>query len=95
LGPAAAETLRDSLPTWSPKQSTRPKPPARTLSTYCGGKVIAAVVKAGAKFSFAIAGSPAVDTAIAAIPDEGYTPVHHPGAVTDPDTGELISDAQV
>jgi hypothetical protein len=64
-------------------------------SAFCGGKVVAAVVKAGATFSFAIARNPAVDAAIATIGDEQYTPVHYPGAVTDPDTGELISDAQV
>jgi Transposase DDE domain group 1 len=64
-------------------------------SAYCSGKVVAAVVKAGAKFSFAIARNPAVDAAIRTIPDDAYTPVHYPGAVTDPDTGELISDAHV
>ena len=64
-------------------------------SAYCAGKIVAAVVKAGARFSFAVARNPAVDAAIANIPDEQYTPVHYPGAVTDPDTGELISDAQV
>ena len=36
-----------------------------------------------------------VTQAIAAIPEEAWTPVHYPGAVTDPDTGELISDAEV
>lgn len=64
-------------------------------SAYCAGKIIAAVVKAGARFSFAIARNPAVDAAIAAIPDDAFIPVQYPGAVTDPDTGELISDAQV
>jgi hypothetical protein len=64
-------------------------------SAYCTGKVIAAVVTAGATFSFAIARNPAVDAAIHTIPDQAYTPVHYPGAVTDPDTGELISDASV
>jgi Transposase DDE domain group 1 len=64
-------------------------------SAFCSGKVVAAVVKAGAAFSFAIACNPAVDAAIASIPDQAYTPVHYPGAVTDPDTGQLISDAQV
>jgi hypothetical protein len=64
-------------------------------SAYCNGKVVAAVVKAGARFSFTIARNPAVDAAISAIPDEAYTPVHYPGAVTDPDTGQLISDASV
>jgi hypothetical protein len=64
-------------------------------SAFCSGKVVAAVVKTGATFSFAIARNPAVDAAIGSIPDEQYTPVHYPGAVTDPDTGELISDAEV
>jgi hypothetical protein len=64
-------------------------------SAFCAGKIVAAVVKAGAKFSFTIARNPAVDAAIATIPDEAYTPVNYPGAVVDPDTGELISDAQV
>jgi Transposase DDE domain group 1 len=64
-------------------------------SAFCAGTVVAAVVKTGARFSFSIARNPAVDAAIAAIPDEAYTPVHYPGAVVDPDTGQLISDAEV
>ncbi|WP_432972463.1 IS1380 family transposase [Dactylosporangium sp. CA-233914] len=64
-------------------------------SAYCSGKNVTAVVKAGAQFSFTITRNPAVDAAIATIPDEQYTPVRYPGAVIDPDTGQLISDAQV
>jgi len=64
-------------------------------SAYCSGKVVTAAVKAGATFSFSIARNPAVDAAISAIPDEAYIPVHYPGAVLDPDTGQLISDAAV
>jgi hypothetical protein len=64
-------------------------------SAYCSGKTVAAVVKAGAVFSFTTARNPAVDAAIADIPDEAYTPVHYPGAVVDPDTGALISHAHV
>ena len=64
-------------------------------SAFCGGKVIAAVVKAGARFSFAIARNSAVDAAINSIPDDAWVPVQYPGAVLDPDTGELISDAHV
>jgi hypothetical protein len=64
-------------------------------SAYGNGKVIAAVVKAGARFSFVLTKNDAVNAAIATIPDQAYTPVHYPGAVTDPDTGQLISDAQV
>ncbi|MHB8339699.1 MAG: transposase, partial [Mycobacteriales bacterium] len=33
--------------------------------------------------------------AIDTISDDAWTPVHYPGCVTDPDTGELISDAEV
>jgi hypothetical protein len=68
---------------------------ARGDSAYCAGTVITAVTNAGAMFSFTIARNPAVDAAIATIADEQYTPVHYPGAVADPDTGQLISDAQV
>ena len=64
-------------------------------SAYCTGTVVTAVVNAGAQFSITIARNPAVDAAIASIGDEQYTPVHYPGAVTDPDTGELISHAHV
>jgi hypothetical protein len=64
-------------------------------SAFCGGKIIAVIVRAGAQFSFAIARNPAVDAAIGSIPDEAFVAVQYPGAVEDPDTGELISDAQV
>src|SRR5699024_9315024 len=36
-----------------------------------------------------------MNRAIATIPDHAWTPVDYPGAVIDPDTGELISDAEV
>ncbi|MGI5182325.1 IS1380 family transposase [Dactylosporangium sp. CA-152071] len=64
-------------------------------SAYGNGKVITAVRNAGARFSFTLTKTSTVNAAIAAIDDEQYTPVHYPGAVTDPDTGALISDAQV
>jgi hypothetical protein len=64
-------------------------------SAFCSGKVVAAVVKAGGTFSFSIAHNAAVDAAIATIAEKTYTPVHYPGAVIDPDTGQLISDAHV
>jgi hypothetical protein len=51
------------------------------------GKIVAAIVKAGATFSFAIARNSAVDAAINRIPDDAWIPVQYPGAVTDPDTG--------
>jgi hypothetical protein len=65
-------------------------------SAYCSGTVITAILRAGARFSLAIAANPAVAAAIASIDDDAFVPVQYPGAVTDPDTGQLItSDAQV
>jgi len=68
---------------------------ARGDSAYGNGDVIGAVVKTGSRFSFVLTKNQSVNQAIAAIADDAWTPVHYPGAVTDPDTGELISDAQV
>jgi hypothetical protein len=52
-------------------------------------------VRAGARFSVVLVKDPAVTRAIASIGDDAWVPVHYPGAVADPDTGELISDAEV
>jgi Transposase DDE domain group 1 len=67
----------------------------RADAAFYGAKVIAAVVKAGARFSLAIARNCSVSAAINSIPDDAWIPVQYPGAVTDPDTGDLISDAYV
>jgi hypothetical protein len=64
-------------------------------SAYGTGAVVAACLRAGARFSLTLAKNPAVTRAIAAIPEDAWTPVRYPGAVCDPDTGELISDAEV
>jgi hypothetical protein len=64
-------------------------------SAYGNGDVIAACVKAKARFSVALTKNRAVLRAIASIPEDAWRPVHYPGAVVDPDTGELISDAEV
>jgi hypothetical protein len=64
-------------------------------SAYGNSTVVAACVKAGARFSVVLTKTRAVQRAIASIDERAWTPVHYPGAVTDPDTGELISDAEV
>ncbi len=64
-------------------------------SAYGSGAVIGACVKAGAQLSFVLTKNPAVARAIASIDDDDWRPVHYPGAVTHPDTGGLISDAEV
>jgi hypothetical protein len=73
---------------------------ARTIlcrgdSAFGNGKAIAAVVNRGARFSFVLTKSRSVLRAIATIAQDAWTPVRYPGAVVDPDTGELISDAEV
>jgi hypothetical protein len=64
-------------------------------SAYGTRSVIGACRRAGARFSLVLTKNPAVARAIAAIGDDEWTPVKHPGAVQDPDTGERISDAEV
>ena len=51
-------------------------------------------MRAGVRFSLVLAKNPAVNRAIAAIAEDAWTPVRYPGSVTDPDTGQLISDAE-
>ena len=64
-------------------------------SAYGTSPVVAACVKAGAQFSVVLVKNPAVTRAIATIAEDAWQPVHYPGAVVDPDTGQLISDAEV
>jgi hypothetical protein len=64
-------------------------------SAYGNSAVVGACRTAGARFSVVLAKDPAVTRAIASIPEQAWIPVHYPGAVVDPDTGELISDAEV
>ena len=58
-------------------------------------KVIATCVADGVEFSLSVSRNKRISAAIEAIDETAYTPVHYPGAVEDPDTGQLISDAEV
>lgn len=64
-------------------------------SAYGTGPVVRACLRAGAQFSLVLTKNPAVTRAIAGIAADAWSPVHYPGATVDPDTGELISDAEV
>jgi hypothetical protein len=64
-------------------------------SAYGIGPVVSACLKAGARFSLVLIKNRPVNRAIDTIAEDAWTPVHYPGAVVDPDTGELISDAEV
>ena len=67
----------------------------RADSAYYAGAVISAARRADARFSVTVSMNASIRAAIAGISGDGWTPVHYPDAVTDPDTGELISDAEV
>jgi len=70
----------------SPRRSTPAKAAGAVASNilvrgdcaYGNSKVIAAVLKTGARFSFVPVKNAPVNAAIASIPDERYTPVHYP-----------------
>lgn len=64
-------------------------------SAYGNSLVAGACLDHGVRFSLVLAKNAAVNKAIASIPEDAWTPVHYPGAVIDPDTGTLISDAEV
>lgn len=64
-------------------------------SAYGTSAVVAACRKAGARFSVVLTKNRPVNAAIATIGADAWTPVRYPGSVLDPDTGELISDAEV
>jgi hypothetical protein len=58
-------------------------------------KVITTCVQEGVEFSLSVSRNKRISAAIEGIDEAAYTPVHYPGAVEDPDTGQLISDAEV
>ena len=58
-------------------------------------KVITTCVAEGVEFSLSVSRNKRITKALEAIDESAYTPVHYPGAAADPDTGALISDAEV
>lgn len=64
-------------------------------SGFYNGPIITASRRAGAAFSITARLDRAVRRAIASISEDQWLPIHYPQAVVDPDTGQLISNAQV
>ncbi len=56
--------------------------------------MVAACHRASTHFSITTGMNLSIKRAIATIPDHAWRPIRYPGAVVDPDTGELISDAE-
>ncbi|MGW6413471.1 IS1380 family transposase [Streptomyces vinaceus] len=67
----------------------------RADSQFYNAGVIAACRRAGAHFSITCGMNPSVKRAVLAIPDAAWQQITYPTAVPDPETGELISDAEV
>ena len=68
---------------------------ARGDSAFGTKKMIGACLDEQVEFSLTLSRNGRVTTAVEAIDEDAFTPVHYPGAVVDPDTGALISDAEV
>ena len=108
--PVIAEAWLRSGKTGSGRGAARQVKQAIGTTRACGGsgkimlrgdsafgtkKVIAACLDEQIEFSLTLSRNRRVSTAIDSIDEAAWTPVHYPGAVLDPDTGALISDAEV
>lgn len=94
-GSGRGAASRSPTPSVWPGLRPRPVSLVRGDSAYGHSGVVRACQRAGARFSLVLVKNRSVTRAIAAIPEDAWTPVQYPGAVSDPDTGEWISDAEV
>jgi hypothetical protein len=67
----------------------------RADSQFYNAGVVAACRRAEARFSLTTGMNPSIKRAIGSIPHDAWQTINYPNAVEDPDTGELISDAEV
>lgn len=67
----------------------------RADSQFYNADVVAACRRANARFSLTVRMNPHVAAAISAIDEDAWTAIRYPDAFVDPDTGELVSDAEV
>ncbi|MFI1184254.1 IS1380 family transposase [Streptomyces sp. NPDC020799] len=67
----------------------------RADSQFYNAGVIAACRRSGARFSITTGMNPSIKRAVLSIPAEEWQQISYPTAVPDPETGELISDAEV
>jgi hypothetical protein len=107
--PVIAEAQLRSGKAASGRAAARQVKPAITTARECGAetimvrgdsafgtkKVITTCVAEDVEFSLSVSRNKRINAAIAGIDEAAYAPVHYPGAVEDPDTGALISDAEV
>ncbi|MFJ2116775.1 IS1380 family transposase, partial [Streptomyces sp. NPDC087850] len=67
----------------------------RADSQFYNAGVIAACRRADAHFSITTGMNPSIKRAVLAIPDTAWQQISYPTGIPDPDTGELIPDAEV
>jgi len=67
----------------------------RADSKFYTAEVVAACRRGGALFSLSTGINPSITAAIGRIPDQDWVDIVYPHPIEDPDTGELISQAQV
>jgi hypothetical protein len=67
----------------------------RADAKFFTARIVAAAARAGAFVSITTGSNEAVNAAITAFGDTGWTPIHYPDAFVDAETGELVSDAEV
>ncbi|MCQ4083149.1 IS1380 family transposase [Streptomyces sp. RB6PN25] len=67
----------------------------RADSKFYTADVVAACRRAGAHFSLTTGMNPSIAAAIARIDETTWVPIRYPDAFVDPDTGEMVSDAEV
>ncbi|MFE7046057.1 IS1380 family transposase [Streptomyces atratus] len=67
----------------------------RADSQFYNTALIAACRRAGAHFSITTGMNPSIKQAVHSIPNDAWQHISYPTAVPDPETGELISDAEV
>jgi hypothetical protein len=68
---------------------------ARADSGFYTADVVAAVRRAGARFSITARQNASVQAAIASIEDQAWTPIRYPNAIFDEQAGRWVSDAEV
>jgi hypothetical protein len=67
----------------------------RADSKFYTADVVAACRRSNTRFSITTGMNPSIKRAIAAIPDSAWRQIRYPTGVIDPDTGEMIYDAEV
>lgn len=67
----------------------------RADSAYCSSAILQAITTAGARFSIGMPLNRRVRAAITGIEESAWTRIEYPWAIPDPDTGELISAAEI